>query len=317
MSGNNMETRSQPRWATAAGMGAILIWSGTVALTRSVCEKLGPLPAGALVFTFAGILTVAYSLARQPRETMRVFRSLSLRNALGCGSLFLIYVVSWNLAVGWADSREQTLEVGLLNYLWPALTILFSLIFLPVRATWVLFPGIAIAVSGVFLVLTTGSAVSWNSFLSHLGANPRAYGAGLLTGITWALYSVLARKWATAAGGMVSLFLLASGLALGVAAVLLPGNPPLNRAGVVEAGMLGLMSAASYALWEYAMRRGNMVRVVVASYFTPVLSILFSCAYLAVVPDSRVWIGSAVIAAGSLLCWMAVREAPVVKPSSD
>lgn len=299
---------SKTRWATAAGFGAILLWSGSVALTRSVSEKLGPLATGALVFALAGVLTLAHSFVRSPRETMGVFRSMSLRNGLVCGGLFLLYTLSYNLAIGWAANREQTLEVALLNYLWPALTILFSLFALPIRSTWGVFPGVGIAVGGVFLVMTTGSTVSWRSFLDHVASNPLAFGAALSAGVTWALYSVLTRRWSQAEGGTVSLFLLASGLALGVPAAFLSKGVTLSRAGIAEAAVLGLVTAIAYGLWDYAIRQGDIVKVAVASYFTPVLATLFSCAYLAVAPDPRIWMGSAVIAAGSLLCWRSVRE---------
>jgi hypothetical protein len=40
--------------STLLGIAAILLWSATVALARSIAERLGPLTAGAAVYLAAG-----------------------------------------------------------------------------------------------------------------------------------------------------------------------------------------------------------------------------------------------------------------------
>jgi len=63
---------------------------------------------------------------------------------------------------------------------------------------------------------------------------------------------------------------------------------------------------AAYALWDRAMRRGNLLLVAACSYFTPLLSTLVSCGYLGVEPGGRLWLGCVVLVAGSLLTWRSV-----------
>jgi drug/metabolite transporter (DMT)-like permease len=75
------------------------------------------------------------------------------------------------------------LEIGLVNYLWPAATILLSLLLLKKRARWLLVLGTALALAGEFLVITQGTRVSWQSFGGHLQANPTAYASALVAAL--------------------------------------------------------------------------------------------------------------------------------------
>lgn len=293
-------------WATAAGVGAILLWSATVALTRSVSEHFGPLAAGAVIFTCGGVLMLVIDPVRLRPGKGTPFNRAYL---LGCGGLFLLYTLAFYLAIGLAKDRAQAVELALLNYLWPSLTILFSLFVLPVKGKWTVFPGLVLAFSGIVLVMGSSGEARWGDFAGHVSGNPVAYGAAVTAGVTWGLYSVLTRRWAPVKGSATSLFMLLSGLSLGAIAVAQGWHAkPLPVRTGIELAALVISTALAYALWDVAMRRGRITQVAAASNFTPLLSTLISCAYLGVTPAARVWVGSAVIAAGSLVCWLSVKE---------
>ena len=80
----------------------------------------------------------------------------------------------------------------------------------------------------------------------------------------------------------------------------------------------GLATFTATALWDNAMRHGNVAAVAAASYFTPLLSTLISCLYLAVVPGPKLLIGCVAVITGSVLSWYAVNAAkhkiPAVAP---
>jgi drug/metabolite transporter (DMT)-like permease len=163
------------------GLGAILLWSATFAFARSLSEQVGPLTAGAAAYLIGGF----FCLLRLASSSAPLTRFLQLPRLylLGCGSLFVFYTAAVYLAVGLAKSREQLLEIALVNYLWPALTVLCSLLLLKKRATLWLVPGTALALTGVFLVMTLGAHVSWRSFAEHLRSNPVAYALALAAAI--------------------------------------------------------------------------------------------------------------------------------------
>ena len=162
---------SRINWGTGGGLGAILLWSATFALARSLSERVGPLTAGAAVYLVGGSLGLL-RLVWLGRPLGLVFQ-LPRKYLLGCGLLFVLYTALIYAAVGQARDREQLLEVALINYLWPAASILLSLPLLRQRGSLLLLPGTALALIGVFLVMTQGAQVSWASFRDHLQATRR------------------------------------------------------------------------------------------------------------------------------------------------
>jgi drug/metabolite transporter (DMT)-like permease len=214
--------------------------------------------------------------------------------------------------VGLAKDREQLLEIALVNYLWPALTAVFSLPLLQKRASLWLGPGTVLALTGVFLVMVQDTHVSWMSWREHLQSNPEAYALALAAAVSWALYSNLARRWSEAkSGGAVELFLLVAGLVLLALRLVITEPTGWGLRAVGEASGLAAVTALAYALWDVAMRRGNLLLVVACSYFTPLLSTVVSCMYLKVSPSPKLWIGCLLLVSGSLITWRSVTDRPV------
>ena len=280
-----------------------------MALARSLSERLGPLTAGACVYLAGGLLCLL-PLLRQ-RASRRQFLRLSPRYVVGCGFLFVLYTVLIYRAIGSATDHQQVLEIGLVNYLWPAVTILLSLLLLNKRARWTLAPGTALALLGEFLVLTQGTDVSWRSFGQHLQTNPRVYAFALVAALAWGFYSTLTRRWSQpGTGGAVALFLPATGLALLVLRLFAPEASVWTLRAAGEIVALAAFTMLAYALWDAAMRRGNLLLVTACSYFTPLLSTLVSCVYLQVTPGWRLWVGCVVLILGSLLTWVSISDRP-------
>jgi len=295
--------------STGGGLAAILLWSTTFALARSLSEQVGPLTAGAAVYLIGGTLGLV-RLACSAKAATGLLK-LSRSYVLGCGGLFVFYTAAIYGAVGLAKGREQLLEIALVNYLWPALTVLFSLPLLNKRASLWLLPGTALALTGVCLVMSQGADISWMSLREHWQGNPAAYALALAAAIAWALYSTLARRWSgPESGGAVELFLPATGLVLLALRFVVDEPTDWRLRSVGEASALAAMTALAYVLWDVAMRKGNLLLVVACSYFTPLLSTVVSCVYLQVSPGPKLWIGCLLLVSGSLITWSSVSDRP-------
>jgi len=309
-----MEPVTEPRvektgrvrtFATAGGFGAILLWSTTIAVARSLSEQLGPVTAAAAVYGVAGAASLARLAGSDAKR--RQIRHLPHNYLIGCGALFVAYMLFLYFAIGLAADRQQVLEIGLLNYLWPALTLLLSVAHLRKAATLLLFPGTVLALLGVILVLTHGADVSWRSFVHNVETNPAAYSLGLAAAVAWALYSVLACKWAggSTTGG-VDIFLPATAVVLLLIGLGVDEPRAWSVRSITEAVFLGMATYAAYGLWDAAMRTGNLVLVAAGSYMTPLFSTIASCLYLAIVPGPSLWLGCGMLVTGSLLSWYSV-----------
>jgi len=288
------------RLSTLAGLGAIILWSATVPLARGLSEHVGPVTGAAAVYGVSGGLALLSRLrsgqGRPPRRYVTV-----------CGALFVAYAVLLYLAIGRAVDRQQVLEIGLVNYLWPALTVVLSTVLLGRRARWFLWPATALALAGVALALTHATAISWSAFAANVAGNPGAYAMALVAAVCWALYSNLTQRWAKGReSGAVDLFLILTACAFAVMTALGDEHRPWSRAAAGEALFLGLATFGGYRLWDHAMRRGDAGLVAAASYLTPLLSTVAACLYLGVTPGPRLWLGCVALVAGSVLSWRAL-----------
>jgi drug/metabolite transporter (DMT)-like permease len=292
---------------TLAGFAAILLWSTAVAFSRSVSESLGPLTAVATIYLTGGVFGLL-AQSRQP-DFWPTLRALNRRYLLGCGSLFIIYLASFYLALGRAQTRHQVLEVGLLNYLWPMLTLLFAVPLLKMRARIWLIPGALLATLGAFLALIPDAGFNWISLQQNLHDNFTPYALGLVAAISWALYSVLSRKWGRQIqSGGVFLFMFMTGLVLGAARLVFPETSTWNFRVLLELGYLIIGTNLAYFFWEISMRKGDLALVVSVSWFTPLLSTLVSVLYLGVRAGWKLWIAAGFIVIGAIISKKSVNE---------
>jgi drug/metabolite transporter (DMT)-like permease len=215
---------------------------------------------------------------------------------------FVLYGLAWPWALA-ISSPRQVYGVSLINYLWPVLTVLFSV-------AWV--PGMRLKPRMVLaLVLALAGLGAAN--LPHLGqllpaaGEPGSsvlrrwlpYGLALVAAVTWAVYSALLVRWRYWAGkyitspiGFVLIGLIASGVM---------GLNPDSQANHSQIGTwltvfygIGPL-AAGYLLWELALARGNIHALSLVAAATPVLSTLLLCCFL------RTWPGPELVLAAFLV----------------
>ena len=128
--------------ATLIGLVAILLWSSIVGLIRAVAEGLGATGGAAMIYTVASMLLLATVGFTPLREMPRKY--------LFWGSLlFVSYELCLALSIGYASTRQQAIEVGMVNYLWPTFTLLGAIIFNGQRANLLVVPGLLMSLLGI------------------------------------------------------------------------------------------------------------------------------------------------------------------------
>lgn len=306
-------------FATMGGFGAILLWSATVGISHSLSKSLGTFGAAAAIFSIAGAIALArLAFSRQRRLGCRQMPAIYL---FGCGLLFVIDMLCLYLAIGWAKSDGQLLEVGLINYLWPILTLLGSLFFLGKKAGIFILPGTLLALAGLFLVLNHGPEISLLSLVKNLSSNPPAFFMALGAAVFWAFYSNLARRWGGEKGsGGVDLFLPVTAIVMLLFSLFANEQRVWTDKTFAEAVFLGTGTYVAYGLWDKAMRAGNVVLVAAASYLIPLFSTIISSLYMTINTTSELWAGCGMLIAGSVISWLSVsdrRPSPLPQTPGD
>ncbi|NIE75120.1 drug/metabolite DMT transporter permease [Pantoea sp. Ap-967] len=287
--------------ATACGLAAILLWSTASGLIRSVSEYFGPIGGAALIYTLGASLLVL--LLGRPR----------LRHAspfyLVTGSiLFVAYEICLSLALGFAVSRPQAIQLGVVNYLWPSLTVLLAIFMNRQPARWLIVPGTLVALLGILWVVST-DGLSLHSIVSNVASNPLSYSLAAACAITFALYCNVTRRYANGQSHVVLFFLLTAAVLWVKYWISSETLPPFTLAHGLELVAAALGLAAGYALWNIGILRGNLTLLATASYSAPVLSSAFAAAWLGAQLGWQFWQGAVLVTVGSLLCWQATRQA--------
>lgn len=289
-----------PQRATLTGLLAIVLWSTSVGLIRSLTEALGPIGGAAMIYSTSTLCLLAFYGLPRIKTLPRIY-------LFAGGAMFVCYEIFLSLSIGLADSRMQAIEIGMINYLWPSLTILFSLFINQQKSRFLLWPGLALALGGIVWIMKGESdwtpELLWNNVL----ANPLAYSLAFSAALTWALYCNITKRYGQGKSG-VSLFFLITALILwtqysfsGESAI------SLTLPSSLQLIFMGASTALAYSAWNAGIQHGNLTLLATASYFTPVLSTLLAALWLNITPAMSFWQGVAMVTAGSLLCWYATR----------
>src|SRR5471030_604450 len=287
--------------ATLLGLLAILLWSCTVVLMRSVSESLGPIGGAASIYSVSAVIL----LVLQGFPSLRTFP----RAYLLCGGiLFASYEIFLSLALGYANDRAQAIEIGMVNYLWPSFTILLAVALNGEKANGWIVPGLLLCLYGIGWIM--GGEGGWS--LERIGHNilsiPLSYGLAFFGAIIWAVYFNVTKRWAQGKDG-VTLFFILTALTLWVQyAFSHEQGMQVDFPVTVRLLLAGAASAIAYAAWNSGIMRGNLMLLATASYFTPVLSSLVAGMVLNTPLTLSFWLGVVMVTTGSLLCWYATRR---------
>lgn len=287
--------------ATLIGLSAVLFWSSNVGLIRSVCESFGAIGGVALIYTIAAII-LFFTVGLPKLST--VPKAYLLWGSL----LFVAYEVCFAIAIGYAQNGRQTIEVGMVNYLWPTFTMIFAIVFNRVQSNGLIIPGSLIALCGICLVLAGDQGFAVQEMWQNVLKNPLSYGLAFIAAIIWAAYCSVTVK-ISFGKNVVTLFFMLTAIVLwlkylwmGQATIVFNESNSLIL--LFAAGALGL----GYGAWNIGILNGNMTLLAGASYFTPVLSAVFASIVLNTSLSLNFWYGVAMVTGGAILCWLATRQ---------
>ena len=286
--------------ATLIGLTAVLLWSSVVGLIRSVSDRLGPTGGAALIYSVASVFLLLSVGPVKLREFPR-------RYLIWGSLLFVSYELCLALSIGYADTARQAIEVGMVNYLWPAFTIVAAILFNRQKANLLIVPGFVLSIVGICRVLGGAQGFDPVGMLHNVRVNPLSYGLAFAGAVIWAAYCTVTARLAGGKNGVTWFFILVA-ITLWIKYLLQGGG---GMAFSVDAVVYLLLAGAAmgfgYGAWNVGILHGNVTILAGASYFIPVLSAALSTMLLRVPLSLPFWEGAAMVCGGALLCWLATR----------
>lgn len=260
-----MHSRSPHRLrATAIGAIAILLWA-SLALLTTLSGSMPPFQLTALAFSVASILITAKWLIRREPVSQYLRQPLAFW-LIGVGGFF-----GFHFFYFMALRSAPAVEASLIEYLWPLLIVVFSAL-LPgqqggERLRWFHLAGALAGLLGTALLVTQGGSFTFQSKY-WLG-----YVMALLCAITWAAYSVVNRRFSAvptdSVGGIcVVTAILAALCHLAFETTVWPRGTVWLAVIALGLGPMGV----AFFVWDHGTKHGDLRRLGVLSYMTPLLS---------------------------------------------
>lgn len=286
--------------ATLIGLLAILLWSAIVGLIKTVSEGFGPVGGAALIYSASAVLLI-FTVG------LPKLRSFPRRYLIIGSVLFVCYELCLSLSLGFTHSGRQAIEVGMVNYLWPSLTIVLAVIVNRQKTHPLIIPGVLLAVAGICRVLGGDQGFSFSEIAHNVMDNPLSYGLALSGAVIWAVYCVVTKKIANGSNG-ITLFFILTALTLWLKFLLSPQPPFELSIGVcVSLALAAMAMGFGYAAWNIGILHGNVTILAAASYFIPIISSLLAAIILRSHLTVAFWQGTAMVSLGSLMCWWSTR----------
>ncbi|CAK8741247.1 Aromatic amino acid exporter YddG [Sodalis praecaptivus] len=287
--------------ATLLGGAAILLWSTSVALMRDISEALGAAGGAAMLYSVSTVFLLL--LIGWPK-----LRGCSRGYLCWGGLLFVVYEICLALSLGYASDRSQAIELGMINYLWPCLTVMLAIVMNGQRAGPAVYAGLLLSLFGIGWLMCGDGTWTPRHMLHNIRQNPLSYtlafkGRSFGHSIVTLPESTPAAKWR----GDV---LLATSLLLWLKYGLSQDATMIFTSRIIlQLLVTGAIMGTAYAAWNIGIIQGNMTLLATASYFTPVLPAAFASLWLGVALTPAFWQGVVLVCAGSLICWWFTRRA--------
>lgn len=246
--------------------------------------------------------------SRRQRRSRTGIRRFPGRYLIAGSVLFVSYEICLALSLGYAATRHQAIEVGMVNYLWPSLTILFAILFNGQKTNWLIVPGLLIALTGVCWVLGGENGLNPGEIISNVATSPLSYLLAFLGAFIWATYCTVTNKYARGFNG-ITVFVLLTAVALWLHYFLTPQPAMIFSLPVIAKLFTAALTLGfAYAAWNVGILHGNVTIMAVGSYFTPVMSSALAALLLSSPLSFSFWQGAVMVCVGSLLCWLATRR---------
>ncbi|MGN0169877.1 MAG: DMT family transporter [Lachnospiraceae bacterium] len=245
---------------------SILCWGTVATASKIIMNQMDAMYALAFSFLTATIFLFLYNLKCGHLSKLR---RLSARTALRMIIVGSLGVLFYNLFLLLGTALLPAQEAFVINYLWPALIIIFSCLLLKESMTIGKFAAVLFSFLGIIVVTTNGN------FHNLLGGSLMGILYSLMAALCYGLYCTLNKR--EDYDKNISVFLsYASGTVIAFLWILIRGTcriPSMTESvGLIWNGII--CNALPYLTWALALDMGNTAVIANLAYLTPFVSLL-------------------------------------------
>lgn len=292
------------KFANFLGIISILVFGLVVSAIRLVSEAFGAEIGAAFLYSMSSLFLLSFIKFPKIKDISKIYLLVAC-------FLFVSYEVCFSLAIGFSQNHRQTMEIGAINYLWPCLTVLFSIFINGEKSRWFIVPAFLCTFWGIFWVVGGKGVSGIAELVENISSNPISYILMLTGAFLWALYCNVTRRYGNGQN-LISFFFIMTAIVLWVKVfqnhTVLEVKNLINLSSIITLCFSSAIMAGGYALWNIAVLRGNIVLLATLSNFIPILSALLSLVLLSASLDYGFWVGVVLVTLGSFLGFFAVKR---------
>ena len=284
---------------TALGFATLLIWGTSPAFTKILSAHLGGFTAAACVNIIGGILV----LIKQKffDGNLPKFRDASRSYWFICGGLFVIYTASSYIAMALVHNTKTVVTLVLIRFLWPLFTLIFTIPILKQKASPWISAGIMFSLAGIVVAELGSNMKNLNGVFQTFHEEFWPFILCFVVAVSWALYTNYTKKFLIKKDfDGVGIFMLLSGILLGL--ISLGVQEPRQFSTEILWPLFYQSVVVSFLaniLWNKSIVKGNLLVVVLASNFLPIISTVSSGLMLGIPINIYIIIGSLFVVIGT------------------
>lgn len=249
----------------------VILWSTLATVSKILLNNINVMLVLAATSVIASAVLFLYNLFR---GNLNQFRNLPFREILSICLLGFIgfFLYNWFYLLGIAMIPSQ--QAMIINYLWPALIIVFSAVLYKERLTYKKILAVIASLIGVTIVAINGNAHSLS------GGNLKGVIYCLIAAVCYALYAALNKKQTYPKE--LSMFIVFSVTSI-ISVLCSIMNGSIGQIAHLNAGMwIGIfysgifINAVGYTSWMLALEYGNTAVISNLAYIVPFLSMIFA-----------------------------------------
>ena len=271
----------------------ILLWSAMAPLVKTMLVSLPNLETLSVSSFLAFLVLLLFNAATGRLKLLKTYRPRQYAAMAGLGAIgvFLYHALYYR---GLHELSVQ--EACIINYLWPVMIVVFSIVILKEALTLPKVLAMACSFAGV-VILSAGSGFA--------GTGDRLLGMFCCLGaaVLYGLFSVLNKKLDYDQNIAMMIFWLVGALGAGLLGLFTEDWVPVTGVSWVGIAVVGVLSdAVAYLLWALALRGAENTAVIAnLAFLVPFLSVVFSAIFLKEEIRPRALIALVFIVGGILL----------------
>lgn len=272
---------------------AILLWASTPVVGKLLVQKITNIQLIFYSFIFS-VLSLFLIVLTQGK--LKILQSYSKKDYLKMAGAGFIGVYLYYIFFFGALMCAPAQEAFIVNYLWPVMVVIFGILILKEKISFLKILGIILGFIGVYVVIVRGSLLNF-SF-----TNIKADLLAILGAVSYGLFSILGKKYNYERLTSMLIYYFFGFIFVLITILLFSYIPKISLTQLLGTLWLGVVTGAlAFVFWFKSLEYGNTAKMANLVFLTPFLSLVYICVLLGERILLASFIGLIIVVSGILI----------------